>query len=247
MTPSPTLSLGRVLFKFRSVTPLPVLLLLLWQLWRSRAAVGPGGAELEALLAGLGVGLCLFGEALRFYVTGWVSEGTSGQNDRLEAVVLNTRGPYAWVRNPLYVGNLLLVLGLLCIANDGFVYAVGLAFFFGEYFFIIRAEEDFLRGRFAHAFDDYCAKVPRWIPRLTPAFPGALRSGTFDWRRALKKEHNPTAAWVTGALALLAFQSWARRGVQPAELWTLGGIELFTLAAFVAIKGWKHQWLKTNA
>ena len=158
MTPSPTLSLGRVLFKFRSVTPLPVLALLVWLLWRSRGAAGPGGPLVDELLDVLGVGLCVLGESLRLYVTGWVPDGTSGQNDRLEAVVLNTRGPYAWVRNPLYVGNLLLVLGLLCVAHEPPVYAVGLAFFFGEYFFIIRAEEDFLRGRFVHAFDDYCAK-----------------------------------------------------------------------------------------
>lgn len=244
MTPSPTLSLGRVLFKFRSVTPLPVLGLLGWLLWRSRGSAGPGGLFVDEWLDLVGLSLCVLGEALRFYVTGWVSDGTSGQNDRLEAAVLNTRGPYAWVRNPLYLGNLVLVFGLLCIANDVWVYAVSLAFFFGEYFFIIRAEEDFLRGRFAHAFEDYCAKVRRWIPRLSPAFTGALRAGSFDWRRALKKEHNPIAAWISGAVALLAWDSWARRGVVPPELMTLAGIEAVTLVLFVGIKGWKHGWLK---
>ena len=122
-----TLTLGRALFKFRSVTPLPVIGLLLWLLWRSRGAAGPGGILLDAALDGVGLTSCLFGEAIRFSVTGWVLDGTSGQNNRLEAVVLNTRGPYAWVRNPLYVGNLFLVLGLLLIANDPWVYAIGLA------------------------------------------------------------------------------------------------------------------------
>ena len=233
-----------MLFKFRSVTPLPVLALLTWLLWRSRGLAGPGGAFIDQGLDVAGLGLCLLGESLRLYVTGWVPDGTSGQNDRLEAAVLNTRGPYAWVRNPLYVGNLLLVLGLLCIANDGWVYAVGLTFFFGEYFFIIRAEEDFLRGRFAHVFEDYCAKVRRWIPRLTPAFTGSLRAGSFDWRRALKKEHNPIAAWISGAVALLAWESWARQGVVLSQLLTLAGIEAVTMVLFVAVKGWKHGWLK---
>ncbi len=240
---SKTLSLGRVLFKFRSITPLPVLALLVWLLWRSRGAAGPGGILVDELLDLVGVSLCILGESLRFYVTGQVPDGTSGQNDRLEAVVLNTRGPYAFVRNPLYVGNLFLVLGLLCVAHDPFVYAVGLAFFFGEYFFIIRAEEDFLRTRFVHAFDDYCAKVPRWIPRLSPAFTGALREGGFDWRRALKKEHNPTMAWVTGVVALLGWESWARHGVQPATLTALLIFEVLALLAFAGIKGWKHAWL----
>ena len=241
---STTLSLGRVLFRFRSITPLPVLALLVWLLWRSRGVAGPGGLLVDELLNLAGVGLCILGEALRFYVTGQVPDGTSGQNDRLEAVVLNTRGPYAYVRNPLYVGNLFLVLGLLCVAHDVFVYLAGLAFFFGEYFFIIRAEEDFLRSRFVHAFDDYCAKVPRWIPRLSPAFTGVLRDGGFDWRRGLKKEHNPTMAWVTGVVALLAWESWARNGVQPATLIALLTLEVLALLAFAGIKGWKHQWLK---
>ncbi len=244
MTPSSTLSLGRALFKFRSVTPLPVLALLVWLLWRSRGQAGPGGPLVDELLDLIGVGLCILGESLRFYVTGWVPDGTSGQNDRLEAVVLNTRGPYAWVRNPLYVGNFALVLGLLCVAHDPFSYAVGLAFFFGEYFFIIRAEEDFLRSRFVHAFDTYCAKVPRWVPRLSPAFSGALREGSFDWRRALKKEHNPTMAWLTGVVALLAWESWARNGVQPATLGVLTALEGTALLAFIGIKGWKHGWFR---
>ena len=242
MTPSPTLSLGRALFRFRSVTPLPVLALLAWLLLGSRAVPGPGGVILDGLLDWAGLLLCLTGEAVRLYVTGWVPDGTSGQNDRLEAVSLNTRGPYAWVRNPLYLGNLLLVLGLLCIAHDGWVYAVSLGFFFWQYFFIIRGEEDFLRTRFAFAFDDYCAKVPRWIPRMTPAFLGPLRPGDFDWRRALKKEHNPAAAWISAAVALLAWESVARHGLEPLVLTTLGLIELLTLCAFVGIKRWKHGW-----
>ncbi len=244
MTASSTLRLGRVLFKFRSVTPLPVVALLVWLLWRSRGVPGPGGPLVDELLDLVGVGLGILGEALRFYVTGWVPDGTSGQNDRLEATVLNTRGPYAWVRNPLYLANLLLVLGLLCVANDPSVYLVGLGFFFGEYFFIIRAEEDFLRGRFVHAFDDYCAKVPRWLPRLSAAFTGALRDGSFDWRRALKKEHNPSMAWMTGLVALLAWESWARHGLRPAALGVLAAFEVSALVAFIGIKGWKHGWLK---
>lgn len=241
MTPSPSLSLGRVLFRFRSITPLPVLGLMLWLLWRSRGAPGPGGSELDGLLDQAGVALCVLGQTVRCHVTGWVPEGTSGQNNRLEATVLNTRGPYAWVRNPLYVGNLLLVTGLLAIANDPFVTAVGLAFFFGEYFFIIRAEEDFLRSRFTHAFEDYCAKVPRWLPRSSPAFAGTLREGSYDWRRALKKEHNPTMAWLTGVFALLAWESWARDGAATVGLFA--ALEGTAFVFFLGVKGWKHGWL----
>lgn len=232
MTLSPTLGLGRTLFRLRSITPLPVLALLVFLLWRSRGSPGLGGPEVDATLDRLGPALGLLGVAGRGWVTGSVPEGTSGQNDRLEAAVLNTRGPYAWVRNPLYVGNFLLVLGLLCVANDPWVWAIGLLFFFGEYYFIIRAEEDFLRAAFPHAFEDYCAKVPRWIPRLSPAFPGPLRDGPFDWRRALKKEHNPVMAWLTGLFFLLAWQA--------PNPFPYAVLEACALVAYLGIKAWKH-------
>src|SRR3954470_18209716 len=143
-----TLSLGQTLFRLRSFTPVPVIVGLAFLLARSRAAAGPGGPEADAALNWIGLAVALAGQALRFYTLGQVPEGTSGQGDVLEAVTLNTRGPYAYVRNPLYVGNLGICLGLLLIAHDPWVYAIGLLFFFGEYFFIIRAEESFLGARF---------------------------------------------------------------------------------------------------
>ncbi len=244
MTEPATLRLGQTLFRFRSFTPVPVIALLGWLLFRSRGEVGPGGPAVDAGLDQLGLLCALLGQALRFYVLGWVPEGTSGQSDRLEATVLNMRGPYAYVRNPLYVGNLFIVLGLMLIAHDVWVYAVGLGFFFGEYFFIIRAEENFLRGKFGHAFDDYCAKVPRWLPRSTPAFGGALREGGFDLKRALKKEHNPFTAWATGAVALLAWEHAARGSLSQGFVTALAAIECTVLVSFVCIKAWKRGWLK---
>jgi protein-S-isoprenylcysteine O-methyltransferase Ste14 len=225
---SATLRLGQVLFRYRSFTPLPVLAVLAWLLWRARGAQGP------VWLDALGLCVSLLGEAVRFYTVSQVPDGTSGQDDVLEAKVLNTKGPYARLRNPLYAGNLLICVGLMILAKDPAVAAVGLAFFFGEYFFIIRAEEDFLRAQFGSAYDAYTREVPRWFPRLTPASGGAL--GRVDWRRGLKKEHNPVAAWSLGALALLAWQS------QRLMPWAAAAAAV--LLAFAAIKAWKRGWLR---
>ncbi len=241
-----TLSLGRALFRFRSFTPVPVIAALLWLLWRSRGAYGPGGALVDGVLDVAGVALALAGQALRFYTLGQVPEGTSGQGNALEAATLNTQGPYAHVRNPLYVGNLGICLGLMLVAHDVAVYVLGLLFFFGEYFFIIRAEEDFLRARFGDAFDAYCARVRRWVPRLRPAYEGKLRMG-FDLWRALRKEHNPFAAWATGAIALIAWERWARGGWSDAWLVGLGALELAVVVSFVLIKGLKHGWFRRGA
>jgi protein-S-isoprenylcysteine O-methyltransferase Ste14 len=231
--------MGRTLFRFRSLTPVPVVFLLAWLLWRSRGVPSPLDGSVVWLLGPL---VCLVGQALRFYVLGLVPEGTSGQGNVIEAAVLNTKGPYAYVRNPLYVGNLLIVVGLLIVAHDPWVAAVALAFFFGEYFFIIRAEEAFLRNKFGATFDAWCNEVRRWVPRLSPAAGGQLRPGGFDWKRALKKEHNPFMAWGSATLGLWAWNAYAQNALTPTLLGTLVGLEVALALFFVGVKGWKHRW-----
>ena len=245
MRDSSSIGVGQVLFRFRSFTPVPILLGLAWFLWRSRGVPGPGGAHVDMLFNVLGVLVAFLGQALRFYTLGQVPEGTSGQGSALEASTLNTRGPYAYVRNPLYVGNLGICLGLMLIAHDPWVYLGGLAFFFGEYFFIIRAEENFLRQQFGLRFDDFCQKVPRWVPRLTPAYPGALRTG-FDARRAMNKEHNPFAAWGSGALVLIVWELAARHALSPGALAALVALEAMLLVSYVTIKAYKRGWVGAN-
>jgi protein-S-isoprenylcysteine O-methyltransferase Ste14 len=237
-----TVSLGNVLFRFRSITPVPVIVALAWFLWRSRGQPGPGGAGVDSVLDGLGLLLACAGQALRFYTLGQVRDGTSGQDSKLIAVQLNHRGPYAYVRNPLYVGNLGICLGLMLIAHDPWVYLLGLGFFFGEYYFIIRAEEAFLRQRFGQAYEEFLQKVPRWVPRLSPAYPGTLRQG-FDAWRALKKEINPFAAWASGALLLWGWELHARGGLTKDLLAAGLALQGVVLLALLVIKAYKRGWL----
>lgn len=235
-----TLRVGQALFRLRSLTPVPVVLFCGWVLWVSRAEV----PAFDGLLGVAGLTLAVLGQVLRYFTLGWVPEGTSGQNLTIQASTLNTRGPYSHVRNPLYVGNLGIVAGLLGLANNPIVALVGLGFFFGEYFFIIRAEENFLRGKFGEAFEVFCSKVPRWVPRLTPAYPdGRLRDGGFDWKRALKKEINPFAAWASAAILLVLWQRWSRGTLDSQTTFVLLGLLGATLAALVTMKAWKKGWL----
>lgn len=232
---------GRLLFRIRSWSPVPViagilaLLVLAPQPWPSPAV--------EAALALSGLAACLLGQALRAWVLGLVQHGTSGQNDYLEAVALNTAGPYAHVRNPLYVGNFLICLGLALLAGHLWAGVLGLGFFAFEYAFIVPAEEGFLRSRFGAAFDAYCAQVPRWLWRLSAAPSSQQLASTFDWRRALKKEHNPFCAWMSGVLVLFGIRAWLRHGAEAqGTLAALAGAELVLLLAYVGVKGWKHRW-----
>ena len=216
---------GRLLFRWRSFTPVPLIAVAAVLIWRSRGPASPWW-----LAAGLA--LCIAGQALRAWVLGQVPDGTSGQNEKLIATELNTHGPYAYTRNPLYLGNLGITLGLCLVAHDPLLLAIVAALFWLQYRAIIAAEEGFLRAQFGSQFDDYCARVPRFWPRLK----SPRTSRPWDWRRALRKEHNPAAAWIALAIVLLALDHPKR--------WPYAIALGVTALLWLSIKGWKHRWLK---
>lgn len=234
---------GLVLFRLRSLTPVPVVGLVAWLVWRRHDdATSVVQSMLPFELVGLT--LAILGQALRFFTLGWVPEGTSGQGFALEASTLNTRGPYAVVRNPLYLGNLGIVSGLLCMTGSIPAAAVGLGFFFFEYFFIIRAEEAFLREKFGAAFDAWSRTVLRWVPKFPSGSLGRLREGSFDAWRALRKEHNPFTAWALGALALHAWNEHSAGTLSSVEAQTLAALALAVTAFFSTTKFFKRRWYR---
>ncbi len=221
--------LGNLLFKWRSFTPLLLVPLAVPLLWNGRGGGGPAWTACGLLL-------CAAGQALRAWVIGQVQDGTSGQNEVLIATQLNTSGPYAHARNPLYLGNLGITLGLSLVAHE-WILLIAVALLFGiQYRLIIAAEEGFLRGRFGAAFDAYCARVPRFWPALARRTDSPARP--FSWKRAVYKEHNPVASWLLLAVALLAWDAHALgRSLLPHAL-AAAAIVL----TYLATKGWKHHW-----
>lgn len=218
--------IGGVLFRWRSFTPVPVVLLAVPLVW-----LGRGPASPLWLLTGLAA--CALGQALRAWVLGQVPDGTSGQNERLIATELNTSGPYAHTRNPLYLGNLGITLGLCLVAHSWLLFVLVGALFALQYRAIIAAEEGFLRSRFGAAYDEFCARVPRFWPSLRARTPPQQRP--WSWRRALKKEHNPCAAWALLALLFVALDHPQR----APYLWAAAAV----IALWLGVKAWKHQWL----
>jgi len=134
------------------------------------------------------------------------------RSDRVEAPQLTTGGPYAHVRNPLYVGNFLTALGFAIAFTGGdepakrnALIAAGLGTMLAVYATIIPLEEAYLRQTFGADFDDYVARVPSILPRLSPSRP---EWGTYDAGVIVKAE---TRTFVTfgvmlGALALKALR-----------------------------------------
>ena len=220
---------GRVLFRWRSFTPVLLVLAALPLIWRSRGPASP-------LWPVAGLALCAAGQALRAWVLGQVPDGTSGQNEKLIAVSLNTDGPYALTRNPLYLGNLCICLGLCLVGHDLWLLCIVALLFAVQYRAIIAAEEQFLRDRFGPQYEAWCARVPRFWPRWADA-----RSGRpWDFRRVLRKEHNPAAAWIALALILIASDHLGA----PLRPWA---VALAAVAVgWLAVKAWKHGWLRGN-
>ena len=110
---------------------------------------------------------------------------------------LATTGPYAYCRNPLYLGSIIIAIGFAIAARDLWV-AVGIVLLFAAiYVPVIRSEEAFLRGRFAE-YEDYAQRVPRLLPRTF--WMSGLISG---FSRALYLQHREYNAFI-GAAAMLA-------------------------------------------
>ena len=112
---------------------------------------------------------------------------------------LTTSGPYAYTRNPLYLGSLLIGIGFGVAARRWCVGIVLVAIFFAIYFPVILDEEKFLRQEF-NGFDEYAGRVPRLIPRLTR---GTKENVSVGFSLDLYLQHREYNA-LTGALAMLA-------------------------------------------
>lgn len=80
---------------------------------------------------------------------------------------LTTSGPYAFTRNPLYLGSLVLACGFALAAKSWWIALIAAMIFFAIYLPVMRSEEDFLRNKFPD-FETYSRHVPRLFPRLTP-------------------------------------------------------------------------------
>jgi protein-S-isoprenylcysteine O-methyltransferase Ste14 len=111
---------------------------------------------------------------------------------------LTTSGPYAYTRNPLYFGSLVLAAGFALASRSCWVALIAAVMFFVIYIPVIRGEEEFLRSHFPE-FDEYACHVPRLFPRLRPY----QRSATsFSWD--LYWKHREYNAALGAALMIAA-------------------------------------------
>lgn len=230
---------GNFLFRYRDQV-FPGVLLALFLFTHPHWPAGRD--DYDSILDLIGFCVALLGQLLRTAVVGYAYIIRGGRNKQVYAEELVTRGFFNHSRNPLYVGNLLILFGLLIIWNAPIAYIVGVPFFVLGYVAIVAAEEAFLRQKFGAEYDAYAARVPRWWVRLG-CFRESMEGMEFNWRRVVVKEYGSAAYWVAGALALmladsLIYQPWGTHGIRNTLL-------VIGIALVVALWSWA-RWLKKS-
>lgn len=175
----------RLVFKYRSYTPIPFLIVM----------VIFAEPTVASLLVGSAV--VLLGESIRFW-----GVSIAGSETRTTGTVggtyLITSGPFAYVRNPLYVGNMLLYAGIGVMSMAGYPWLlIGAVFwFYLQYYLIVTREEEYLVGQFGDDYAHYRERVRRFVPRVTPYVAPNPAPKRFNFADGLASERRTLQAIV---------------------------------------------------
>jgi protein-S-isoprenylcysteine O-methyltransferase Ste14 len=159
-----------------------------------------GSAALPTTWA-LAAALIAAGIVIRFLGVAAAGPETRRRTRAVRRLVVH--GPFAWTRNPIYVGNLLVWIGIALGTGDRRFACVAIAFFVACYSLIVRYEEAVLSSIFTERYAAYKRVTPRWLPRPPLA---AAPVGKYDWRLAWRREWN-TAVNILLAAAILAVKA----------------------------------------
>ena len=165
------------LFQYRSYTPLPFLVVMIYFAHPS----------VHSMI----IGFCVIslGEFLRLWGVA-IAGSETRTTGPVGGTFLITTGPFAFIRNPLYVGNMLLYFGVGVMANAIFPWLplIALAYFFFQYSLIVSLEEEYLSKAFGEHFAKYCAAVPRFVPTFIRYGGTSQEQPPLDWKRGFASE-----------------------------------------------------------
>ena len=150
------MSLGEKLFKIRGYTPIPFLLLAL-------ILINP-----QPFLIVVGFFMIILGEFLRIWGVSYAGAATRTREAGAQELVTN--GPFAYVRNPLYIGNIFIYVGAVVMSGGWFplLAIIVFLFFYFQYYYIVQHEETQLEKLFNESYIKYINEVPRFFIKLKP-------------------------------------------------------------------------------
>jgi protein-S-isoprenylcysteine O-methyltransferase Ste14 len=150
------------------------------------------------------VALTVIGEGVRLWGVRHIGTVSRTRTDRLGPLVAT--GPFAIIRNPLYVGNIALWVGFVLAAGMPWVAPFAALYLAAEYHAIVRWEETLLDSRLSDGYRRYAARVPRWIPRIgrteTREATDSPARSAFSWSETLFSERGTLVAMAAGYLLL---------------------------------------------
>lgn len=229
-----SVSVGHWLFRWRGFLPVCFVVLILPALYEYRY---PYGTHEGLLISwGICIAISMIGVVLRAYTVGYAAKGTSGRNTKEGQIAetLNTTGIYSIVRNPLYLGNFIIMLGQIAFLGSAWCLVVYILSFWLYYERIIMAEEDFLRQKFGSAYEEYALRTPAFIPNFRLWKGTAL---TYSLKFMIRKEcHGLLVMMLIYAIAGLACDYRAHNGdFLYFQLWSL--IAGVTVVVYLFVNG----------
>jgi protein-S-isoprenylcysteine O-methyltransferase Ste14 len=187
--------LSEVFFKYRSYTPIPFIIIMLFY----------HNSNIWSLIAGFIIA-CI-GEFLRLWGVSWAGSETRTTNN-VGGTYLIISGPFAHLRNPLYLGNIMMYIGIgiMSFALFPWLQVAGLIFFSLQYNIIINEEEEYLKNTFGKQFANYTANVRRFIPRLSSYKVSNIDQPDFSWKDGMRSEMRTFQAF--GFIIFTLFILW---------------------------------------
>ena len=152
-------------------------------------------AKPTVLTIAIGSGIASFGLFMRAWASGHIRK----------ARVLAVCGPYAYTRNPLYVGSLILGVGFTVAANVWWLAILFTALFIGIYLPVMSVEAEDIRRIFGADFDEYERNVPVFIPRFTP---WKKTNEKFDFGLYLQYREYRAGLGAMAAIGILAAKAY---------------------------------------
>lgn len=170
------MTLGKFFFQYRSYTPLPFLIPMLLF------------ARPTVTTLAIGVIFVIIGEFFRFWGVSYAGSETR-TTSKPGASKLVTQGPFAYVRNPLYIGNILMYFGISIMSNSlvPFLQITSILYFSFQYYFIIQEEESELKEIFGEKYLHYFEHVNRFLPKFS----------AYDEEKRSKLSQDVKAAYVS--------------------------------------------------
>jgi protein-S-isoprenylcysteine O-methyltransferase Ste14 len=230
-------TLGDFLFKQRSYIPLILVIFIFLESRRFHYVLGDHRLDLVFGLLCLAVGLSGF--LVRVITTGFARSGTSGRNTKGQwAQSLNTDGTYSVVRNPLYLGNIVIILGLSLLSQSYLIVIINVLLAICFYIPIIMREEEFLDQSFKKEFENYLQRTPAFIPNLRLWKKPALK---FNLLRVFYREHDTFMGIIFGFFAIqMSRQAVIHKKFYFDKVWAT--IFIAALLTWVVLKSLKRHF-----